>query len=50
MINELSRNHIFFRRYFPPEPSSVSDTPHSHDIVKLGMQKLQPPLSCPRAW
>ena len=36
MINERSRNSLFFLRYFPPEPSRVSDTPHSHSIVPGG--------------
>ena len=33
MINELSRNPLFFLRYSPPEPSRISHTPHSHSIV-----------------
>jgi hypothetical protein len=33
MINELSRNPIFSLRYFPPAPSRISPTPHSHSIV-----------------
>src|SRR5574340_1073235 len=33
MVNELSRNSLFFLRYFPPEPSGVSHTPHSHSMI-----------------
>jgi hypothetical protein len=33
MINDLSRNPLFFLRYFSPKPSRASRTPHSHSIV-----------------
>lgn len=38
MINELFRNPLFFLLYFPPEPSTVSHTPHSHSIVPGGFE------------
>ncbi len=37
MINELSRNPIFFLRNFPLEPSRVSHTPYSHSIGPGGL-------------
>ncbi len=33
MINELSRNPLFFLRYSPLVPSRVSRTLHSHSII-----------------
>lgn len=37
IVNELSHNHLFLLRYFPPEPFTVSYTPHSHSIVPGGL-------------
>jgi hypothetical protein len=33
IINQATDNSLVFLRYFPPEPSGVSLTPHSHSIV-----------------
>jgi hypothetical protein len=40
MIKELSRNPIFFLRYFPLEPSRVSHSPHSHSMVLTGLGSM----------
>jgi hypothetical protein len=40
MINELSRNPVFFLRYSPPEPSRTSDAPHSHSIINESAKQL----------
>ncbi len=36
IINGLPHNHLFFLRYFPLEPSTVSH-PYSHSIVPGGL-------------
>ncbi len=33
IINETADNPLFSLRYFPPEPSTASATPHSHSII-----------------
>jgi hypothetical protein len=56
MINELSRNPLFFLRYFPPEPSRISHTPHSHSIVLIDsrelifLRKFSHPIESFRLW
>lgn len=40
IVAELSHNPLFFLRYFPPEPSTVSHTPHSHSIVPGGFEVM----------
>jgi hypothetical protein len=38
MINKLPHNPLFFLRYSPPKPSTVSYPPHSHSIVPGGFE------------
>src|SRR5579871_2852917 len=40
MVNELSRNPVFFLRYSPPKPFRISHTPHSHSILSARRNAL----------